>query len=284
MVASTIVSFANGFLQSSFHIVPKITQTHLITLCPMLYFLISCVSFILLSKSFTNNPLPLPPWEGEITEMKLLSIWFWGELSSFLASWIEESRLAISFFQVPRFMPLKKMGSSSKVENVEEKDVTSLLDLPELALESILDRLSPAGLCSMAGVCTSLRDRCRSDYLWEKHIKHKWGSVIGDAAHREWQQWHAEASGKGPTLLDQSKKRGFFESLSWVCTFSWFRPKSERINKSKSCLPVDSIMGWYLSLEAGKLSFPAQVYNREVSGCNKLILVLWFCFFECSTI
>jgi hypothetical protein len=276
MVASTIASSAIGFLQSCFHLVPKMTQTHLITLCPMLYFLISCVSFILLSKSFPNNPLP--PWGGEITEMKLLSIWFWGELSSFLVSWIKGSRVAISFFQVSRFMPLKKISLSSKVENVvEEKDETSLLDLPDLALECILDRLSPAGLCSMSAVCTSLRDRCRSDHLWEKHIKRKWGRVIGDAAYREWQQWQAAAARKGPTLLDQSKEKGFFDFLSGVCPFSWFKPKSERINKSRCSLPVDSIMGWYFSLEGGKLWFPAQVYNREVSGCNKLI----FCFFEC---
>ncbi|KAE8125163.1 hypothetical protein FH972_019997 [Carpinus fangiana] len=262
MVASAIASSAIGFLQSCFHLVPKMTETHLITLCPMLYFLISCVSFILLSKSFPNNPLP--PWEGEITEMKLLSIWFWGELSSFLVSWVKGSRVAISFFQVSRFMPLKKISLSSKVENVvEEKDETSLLDLPDLALECILDRLSPAGLCSMSAVCTSLRDRCRSDHLWEKHIKRKWGRVIGDAAYREWQQWQAAAARKGPTLLDQSKEKGFFDSLSGVCPFSWFKPKSERINKSRCSLPVDSIMGWYLSLECGKLWFPAQVYNRE---------------------
>lgn len=196
--------------------------------------------------------------------MKLLSIWFWGELSSFLVSWIKESRVAISFFQVSRFMPLKKMSLSSKVENVvEEKDDTSLLDLPELALECILGRLSPAGLWSMSAVSTSLRDRCRSDHLWEKHIKQKWGRVIGDAAYREWQQWQAAAARKGPTLLDQAKEKGFFDSLSGLCPFSWFRPKSERINKSRCSLPVDSIMAWYLSLEGGKLWFPAQVFNRE---------------------
>jgi hypothetical protein len=276
MVGSTIVLFAIGFLQSSFHLLPKITQAHLMTLCPMLYFLISCVSFILLSKSFTNNPLPLPPWESEITEMKLLSIWFWGELSSFLVFWMKESKLAMTFFQVARFMPLKKMSLSSKVENVEEKYDTSLLDLPNLALECILDRLSPARLCSMEAVCTSLRDKCRSDHLWEKHIKNKWGRVIGDAAYREWQQWHAVASRKGPTLLDRSKKKGLFDFLFGVCPFPWFRPNSERINKSRGSLPIDSIMGWYLSLENGKFWFPAQVYNREVSGCNKLIPVLFF--------
>ncbi|KAG9139657.1 hypothetical protein Leryth_020099 [Lithospermum erythrorhizon] len=29
-------------------------------------------------------------------------------------------------------------------------------------------------------------------------------------------------------------------------------------------IPVDSMMAWYFSLETGNLSFPAQVYNREL--------------------
>ncbi|KAG2687382.1 hypothetical protein I3760_09G048600 [Carya illinoinensis] len=218
----------------------------------MLYFIISCVSFILLSKSFTHKPLP--PWQGE---MKLLLPWFWGELS-FLVSWIKKRRLANISFQVPMFTPFKKMGLSSKVENAEEDD-SSLLDLPDLALESILDRLSPAALCNMAVVCSYLRDRCRTDHLWEKHMKHKWGKLIGDAAYREW-QWHVATS---PTLLDQSKKKRFLESLSGVWAFSWFRPELKSSSHSRSYFQVDSIMAWYLSLESGKLWFPAQVYNRE---------------------
>uniref|UniRef100_A0A2N9J3P3 F-box domain-containing protein n=1 Tax=Fagus sylvatica TaxID=28930 RepID=A0A2N9J3P3_FAGSY len=159
-------------------------------------------------------------------------------------------------------MPLKNMGGvSSKVENVEERDDVSLLDLPDLALECILDRLSPTELCSMAAVCTSLRDRCRSDHLWEKHMKQKWSRVIGDGAYKEW-QWHV-ASRKRPNLLDQSKRKGLFETLFGVWSFSLFRPKLESCNKSKSSLPVDTIMAWYLSLENGQLWFPAQVYNRE---------------------
>ncbi|PKI57784.1 hypothetical protein CRG98_021851, partial [Punica granatum] len=62
----------------------------------------------------------------------------------------------------------------------------SVLDLPELALECILERLPPGGLFSMASVCSSLRKRCVSDYLWERHMKQKWGRVIGPAAYREW--------------------------------------------------------------------------------------------------
>ncbi|KAF3953417.1 hypothetical protein ACB098_09G152000 [Castanea mollissima] len=225
----------------------------------MLYFLISCVSFsfIFLSKSFTHKPLP--SWE---TEMKLLSPWFWGELSTFLVSWFKKSRPAISFFQVPvLFTPSKNMGHSSKVENVEEKDDVSLLDLPDLALDCILERLSPAGLCSMAAVCSSLRDRCRSDHLWKKHKEHRWDRVISDATYREWKM-HV-VSRKRPTLLDQSKRKGLFNSLLGDWPSSWFRPNLESSSKSRRSLPVDSIKAWYQSLESGKLWFPSQVYNRE---------------------
>ncbi|KAK8593028.1 hypothetical protein V6N12_045117 [Hibiscus sabdariffa] len=64
-------------------------------------------------------------------------------------------------------------------------DVVVVTGLPELSLERILDRLSPASLCAMVGVCFALRDRCRSDHFWEKHMKQKWGKVVGDAADRE---------------------------------------------------------------------------------------------------
>ena len=49
-----------------------------------------------------------------------------------------------------------------RVENVEEVKGFSILDLPKLALEGILSRLSPTSLCNMAGVCTDLRERCRA--------------------------------------------------------------------------------------------------------------------------
>ncbi|KAK1401806.1 hypothetical protein POM88_001411 [Heracleum sosnowskyi] len=39
--------------------------------------------------------------------------------------------------------------------------------------------------------------------------------------------------------------------------------KSDRRGKMSSTLPVDSVMALYLSLETGKLWFPAQVFNRE---------------------
>ncbi|XVE95751.1 hypothetical protein REPUB_Repub02eG0126500 [Reevesia pubescens] len=224
----------------------------------MLLFLVSCFSFILLSKllSLKKHPRMKSEW-------RLLSPWFWEGFSSFMVSWFQKGRLEISFYQLSTIMSLKKMmGLGSNVENVEG-DKMSLLDLPELTLECILQRLSPAGLSSMAGVCSSFRERCTSDHLWEKHMKQKWGKVIGGAVYREW-QWHI-ASRSRPNQSGPRKEKGFLGSLSNIRPFSWFRPNSESsgILQKKSRLPVDSIMSLYLALETGKFWFPAQVYNRE---------------------
>lgn len=223
----------------------------------MLYFLISCVPLILLSESFTHKALQL--CEGVL---KLLSIWFCGEFSRFFVSWFRNSRaISSNFLQVPMSLSFKKMTFCSRVANVEEERVISLLDLPELTLECVFERLSPAGLCSMAGVCSSLRERCTSEHLWERHLKQKWGKVIGDRAYREW-QCHV-ASTNGPNLADRNKKKGFFEFLLHAKPFSWIMPKTEKNTKGRTNLPADSVMTWYLSLESGKFWFPAQVYNRE---------------------
>lgn len=102
-------------------------------------------------------------------------------------------------------------NDSLKQENAQEIEETSLLDLPELALECILERLSPPGLSNLSGVCVSLREKCTSDYLWERRMKQKWGRLIGDAAYKEW-QWHT-ASRKKPTLFEWHKA----ERTVWVC-------------------------------------------------------------------
>ncbi|KAJ6984925.1 hypothetical protein NC653_023039 [Populus alba x Populus x berolinensis] len=157
-------------------------------------------------------------------------------------------------------------SSSARAEKSALGDETggmSVLDLPELALECVLERLPPAGLCSMAGVCTSLRERCVSDHLWEKHMKHKWGRVISPAAYREW-QWHL-ASRKDLGSCKQGKPKWFMRLLSIFWPSSWSTPKVDPVNNSRqrSSLPVNSIMSWYLALETGKFWFPAQVFNRE---------------------
>ncbi|KAL5546624.1 hypothetical protein UlMin_006311 [Ulmus minor] len=222
----------------------------------MFYFLISCVSFILLFESFTHKTIQL--CEGML---KLLSIWFCGEFSRLLVSWFRNSRLSIGFLKAPMALPWKRMNLCSRVENVEEKEGISLLDLPELTLECVFERLSPAGLCSLAGVCSSLRDKCTSDHLWEKHLTQKWGKLLGVAAYREW-TYHV-ATRNGPSLSDQNKKKGLLESFLYARPFSWIGPKLEKSCKVRTTLPADSYMAWYLSLESGKFWFPAQVYNRE---------------------
>ncbi|OIW16472.1 hypothetical protein TanjilG_18998, partial [Lupinus angustifolius] len=134
---------------------------------------------------------------------------------------------------------------------------------PELVLECILERLPPDSLCQMAGVCRSLRERCVSDYLWERHMKQKWGRVIGPVAFREW-KWHV-ASKRSVGSARHGKQRNFMRLVSFSWPFSWMRVKVDANNSIKqfSSLPNDSVMAWYLALESGNFWFPAQVYNRE---------------------
>lgn len=222
----------------------------------LLCFFIACISFILFLKSLPLKPLPL--WADE---MRFLSHWLWKELSFLLICKVIKNSLCTFLFSIPSKMSLKKRYLP-KVENVEENGEMSVLDLPELALECILERLPPDALCSMAGVCSSLRERCISDHLWEKHMKRKWGKVIGQAAYREW-QWHL-ASRAGLNNLKQSKQKSLLRLLSFGWSLSWIRSKANDNNSPRNSLPVDSIMAWYLALETGNFWFPAQVYNREV--------------------
>lgn len=176
--------------------------------------------------------------------MKTVSFsWFLGKISLF-------------FSQVPQS---KKIPTHQKTYQVnEKKGEISLLDLPDLPLDCILERLLPAELTTMASVCITLRERCTSDHLWERHLRAKWGKLIGDAAYKEW-KCHIGSS-KRKTQLDSLKKEGYFGN------FLWNRLKKRECGcvKKRSCLAVDSIMAWYLSIESGRFWFPAQVYNREV--------------------
>ncbi|XP_057484278.1 F-box protein At2g26850-like isoform X1 [Actinidia eriantha] len=161
-------------------------------------------------------------------------------------------------------MSMKKKTLSSKVENVEATGEICVLDLPDLILDSILERLPPDGLCKMASVCTAMRDRCTSDPLWERHMKRKWDRVIGPAAFREW-QWHI-VSRKDSGFLERSQRRGLMRSLSRLWPLSLIVSNFENTSTRKSSLPVHSVMSWYLALETGKFWFPAQVYNRELQN------------------
>lgn len=144
-----------------------------------------------------------------------------------------------------------------RVERAREKADTRacLLDLPDLALECVLERLLPAELSNMASVCSSLRDKCRSDHLWEKHMREKWGKLVGEAAYKEWQCYMESRNRQYTTKQGGS----FFGYLSRL--FPMLLNSGD--DKRKSCLPDDSIMALYLSLESGKFWIPAQVYNRE---------------------
>ncbi|KAK6144091.1 hypothetical protein DH2020_020911 [Rehmannia glutinosa] len=211
----------------------------------MLLFLITCsFSFILFYKSLTLNPLP--SWT---CEMRLFFLCFWKNLSLNISSF--SSRMSI-----------KKKNLTPKVESVEMASEMSVLDLPDLVLECILEKLPPDGLCRMASVCTTLRDKCISDHLWEKHMKSKWGKIVGPSAYQEW-QCHI-ASRKGSIFC---KKRGLMGYLVNLWPIVLIRSSfSNFVIKKTSFSPVDSVMSWYLALESGKFWFPAQVYNRELQN------------------
>ncbi|KAK4789231.1 hypothetical protein SAY86_020550 [Trapa natans] len=222
----------------------------------MLLYFFTCLSFILLLKTLSLKSLP--SWASQITLVWLPSL---KDLTMLPFSMLANFGLSGGrLFQIPYKMTLKKACFNSRVENVEEvDDEMSVLDLPELALECILERLPPRGLFSMAGVCSSLRKKCVSDYLWERHMKQKWGRLIGPAAYRVW-KWCTATRSDCKVFKQVNNQRGLIKLLNFL-PFTWIKSKlgdSERVFQ-----PKDSIMSWYLSLETGKLWFPAQVYNRE---------------------
>ncbi|KAJ4848553.1 hypothetical protein Tsubulata_007852 [Turnera subulata] len=231
----------------------------------LLYFFITCFSFIFL-KSLRLKPLP--PWA---TDMRLLSLWSLKDLLLFSYFGLLKNilfKLLINISRLASQMSFKRMAltPTTKVEQTESDHETagmSILDLPDLALDCILEKLPPSGLRSMAGVCTSLRERCVSDRLWEKHIKQKWGRIIGSAAYREW-QWQV-ASRRDLSSCKQGKQKGWMRLVSVIWPSRWITSKvdTDNITRQRSPLPDNSIMSWYLALETGNFWFPAQVYNRE---------------------
>ncbi|KAK2377592.1 F-box protein [Trifolium repens] len=202
----------------------------------MLLYFITCVSFFLFLKPLLLLK-PLPSWTNEV---RLISYLFHKDFCLKSISKLFRKTL------VSR-MSFVKRTFVSKVENVEEEEEDtpsqdlSVLDLPDLVLECILEKLPPDSLCQMAGVCHSLREKCVSDHLWERHMKQKWGRVIGPVAYREWKWYVASKRSIG--------------SLRHVYNNS--------AKKQSSYLPPDSFMTWYLALENENFWFPAQVYNRE---------------------
>ncbi|KAF7843509.1 F-box protein [Senna tora] len=90
-------------------------------------------------------------------------------------------------------------------DNMEKKEESSnmcLLDLPDSIIDYILKQLSPLELCVASQVCTSLRNRCCSNHLWEQHMRGKWGALIGHAAYKEWQCHITTAKEDNPWRID----------------------------------------------------------------------------------
>lgn len=173
---------------------------------------------------------------------------------------------------MPLMPSFKRKRPAAKVESTDMTGEPSVLDLPELAIDCILAKLPPAELRNMAAVSRSMRERCRSDHLWESHMSNKWGSVLGTAARDEWRAYlsSSTAAGGGASgycgSAASGKHRRWLAALSCVCpVVSWMRPRAEG-GAGMSAGPVldDSIMSCYLHMESGKFWFPAQVYNREV--------------------
>ncbi|XP_020587540.1 F-box protein At2g32560-like [Phalaenopsis equestris] len=215
----------------------------------LFFFLISAFSFFLL----LSRSLPLQPLPSWANEGRLLSFLFAQEFHLLYVN-------SIKYF----FKSMAAKKHASRIESIADSTEISVLDLPELALECILEKLSPAGLCNMAGVCRSLRQRCRSDYLWERQMREKWGRVIGKAAERSWIKYlNVRNESSVATEASIGKTKRLFGSLTRLWLLSLLKLRLDGSGKHRSSLPDDSIMSWYLSLETGKFWFPAQIYNRE---------------------
>uniref|UniRef100_A0A7N0UEC2 F-box domain-containing protein n=1 Tax=Kalanchoe fedtschenkoi TaxID=63787 RepID=A0A7N0UEC2_KALFE len=217
---------------------------------------ISCVTFIIFSNS-------LSLWLVRLFSKRsqLLSSWTLGDISSVLIRWQLKTRSLASYLPYP----LRMMNhTGSRFENAEENEGRCLLDLPELPLHCILDRLSPDGLRTMAAVSTSLRDQCRSDYYWEKHLSEKWGRILGEAAYKEW-QCHIAAQNRSISLSRQVKQKNWFSYFLRVLPGYSRKPdlREKNCDPCNELQPKESAMALYLALESGEFWFPVQVYNRE---------------------
>ncbi|KAG6411790.1 hypothetical protein SASPL_129874 [Salvia splendens] len=203
----------------------------------MLLFLVYFLSFLLLFSQSFLKPKPTPKMGSRLWRFPL----FFREILCLLA----KKRKDLS--QTPSSNKIV----STKFERKQEICSISLVDLPDLVLDCILEKLSAAELCSMAGVCLALRGKCTSDHLWQKLLKQKWSESIGVAAYTQWQ---SQIPPKRYLLFTERRR-----SKSWLFS-TLFRFKSEM--REKRVTP-NSVMSCYLALETGNFWFPAQVFNRE---------------------
>ena len=134
------------------------------------------------------------------------------------------------------------------------------MDLPDPVLVSILSRLSPSSLCTVALVSQSLKQICYTDQIWELHINLKWGTLISHpGARRAWEFY--------TSMRNDLRSRGegcfsFKDFLPFLRSEFSFGNQDIVKSVSDSC----SMMKYYSALETGKFWLPAQVYNREVSS------------------
>ncbi|KAL7097718.1 hypothetical protein ACP275_10G161000 [Erythranthe tilingii] len=209
----------------------------------MLLFLVSCLSFLLVSQSLILKQIKNPPPKFNSR--------MWVFLKSphrFFILLARKIKILNRFF----FPSIKKIQTINNTTKEEEEEF-SLLDLPDLPLDAILEKLSPFELCSMARVCSSLKRSCTSEYLWQKQMKKKWGDVIGDVAQREWQSQLMTASKRPHFSTKRSGKFQLFLDLFM----------GKKSDSKKYLLQENSVMSFHLALETGKFWFPAQVFNRQ---------------------
>ncbi|RAL45903.1 hypothetical protein DM860_006057 [Cuscuta australis] len=215
----------------------------------MLLFLITSFTFITIfykSLCFQFKAVPAT-WAAEF---RLLSLCFWDGFH----------------FSLPALTPPGTPPPPlPRIKPPEEEQGTALsvLDLPDLVLECILEKLPPEGLRVLGSVCRSLRERCTSDRLWGRHLEQKWGRVIGPAAHRAWQCHISSSSSSSSRFFNQGHHKGFLGYLSRFLPISGILGYRWRRRSHLQPVECSSVMSWYLALESGKFWFPAQVYNRE---------------------
>ncbi|XP_020596493.1 F-box protein At2g26850-like [Phalaenopsis equestris] len=212
-----------------------------------------------------------PSW---VYELALLAALLCQEATHRSFEWVKNQ--SISNLRTPPAMPFRR-GPSLEAEVEREAAQPSLpkmkmLDLPELAIDCILEKLSPAELCKMSGVCRDLREMCTSDHLWKRHVMEKWSRVIGEAAWRKWEL--QDKLRRNLYVGDESggvSSMGWMEWLGCVWPLAWLKRRIEGGRKLKSIMTVDSLFSFYLALESGRFSFPAQVYNRQNRNAGFLL-------------
>jgi len=210
----------------------------------------------------------------------------YGKLSFFIYEPTFNFRFAwwklLNHFKLPWYLlsfQQTKMSSEkncvSKLEKQKDCKVYSLLDLPEWALDCILECLSALDLFRVAQVCTNLRDKTRSDALWEKLIMEKWGRLLGNTAYQEW-HWHTTKIANTQSILSlQQNHTGSCGSFSGVWPFLNFHSYLENFIDFISLFKNCSKMALYICLESGRFWFPVQVY--KVTLTNHIYIYIYVC-------